>query len=78
MACPGLATSIFANSLGSETIILSDNDDIKKRYLPLTSRGEKNISFATSESAIEVANEARQIFGGYGYTHMYPVEKTLS
>ncbi|MFP4474141.1 MAG: acyl-CoA dehydrogenase family protein [Desulfatibacillaceae bacterium] len=30
-----------------------------------------------SEKALEVANEALQIFGGYGYTKMYPVEKLL-
>ena len=28
-----------------------------------------------SETAVEVANEAVQIFGGYGYTKDYPVEK---
>ena len=30
-----------------------------------------------TEMALEVANEALQIFGGYGYTKMYPVEKIL-
>jgi alkylation response protein AidB-like acyl-CoA dehydrogenase len=28
-----------------------------------------------SEIAVEVANEAVQIFGGYGYTKDYPAEK---
>ena len=28
-----------------------------------------------SEIAVEVANEAVQIFGGYGYTKDFPVEK---
>jgi alkylation response protein AidB-like acyl-CoA dehydrogenase len=28
-----------------------------------------------SEVAVEVANEAVQIFGGYGYTKDFPVEK---
>ena len=31
--------------------------------------------FYASEVAVEVANEALQIFGGYGYTKDYPVEK---
>jgi len=31
--------------------------------------------FYASEIALEVVNEALQIFGGYGYTSMYPVEK---
>jgi len=30
-----------------------------------------------TEVALEVANEALQIIGGYGYTKMYPVEKLL-
>ncbi len=30
-----------------------------------------------SETALEVANEALQIFGGYGYTKMFPIEKIL-
>jgi acyl-CoA dehydrogenase len=30
-----------------------------------------------TEVALEVVNEALQIFGGYGYTKMYPVEKLL-
>lgn len=30
-----------------------------------------------TEAALEVANEALQIFGGYGYTKMYPIEKLL-
>ncbi len=48
-ACPGLATSIFDNSLGMEPIILSDKEEIKQRYLPEIARGEKYICFATSE-----------------------------
>ena len=48
-ACPGLATSIFDNSLGMEPIILSDREDIKKRYLPQIAKEGKFICFATSE-----------------------------
>jgi len=48
-ACPGLATSIFDNSLGMEPIIISDKEEIKQRYLPEIARGEKYICFATSE-----------------------------
>ena len=33
--------------------------------------------FYSTETALEVANEALQIFGGYGYTKMFPVEKLL-
>jgi acyl-CoA dehydrogenase len=31
----------------------------------------------SSEIAVEVANEALQVFGGYGYTRLFPVEKIL-
>ncbi len=33
--------------------------------------------FYSTETALEVANEALQIFGGYGYTKMFPIEKLL-
>ncbi|BBO71953.1 acyl-CoA dehydrogenase [Desulfosarcina alkanivorans] len=48
-ACPGLATSIFDNSLGMEPLLLSDNEDARKRYLPRILNDFKNICFATSE-----------------------------
>lgn len=33
--------------------------------------------FYSTESALQIANESLQIFGGYGYTKLYPVEKLL-
>ena len=33
-ACPGLATSIFDNSLGMEPLLLSENEEVRQRYLP--------------------------------------------
>jgi acyl-CoA dehydrogenase len=33
--------------------------------------------FYATETAMEVVNEALQIFGGYGYTRMFPIEKLL-
>jgi acyl-CoA dehydrogenase len=48
-ACPGLATSIFDNSLGMEPIILTKNDAPKKKYLPEIVGNFKLICFATSE-----------------------------
>jgi len=33
--------------------------------------------FYSSEAAVEAAGEALQIFGGYGYTKMFPIEKLL-
>ncbi len=48
-ACPGLATSIFDSSLGMEPIILSKNEELKKKYLPKIAKEFKLICFATSE-----------------------------
>jgi acyl-CoA dehydrogenase len=48
-ACPGLATSIFDNSLGFEPIVISDNDHLKEKYLPEIAKNSKRICFATSE-----------------------------
>lgn len=33
--------------------------------------------FYSTESALEIASEALQIFGGYGYTKMFPLEKIM-
>lgn len=48
-ACPGIATSVFDNSLGMEPLILSDNEQAKQTYLPKIAKEFKLISFATSE-----------------------------
>ena len=33
--------------------------------------------FYSTEAALEIVNDALQIFGGYGYTKMFPLEKLL-
>ncbi|MGB5747854.1 MAG: acyl-CoA dehydrogenase family protein [Desulfobacterales bacterium] len=48
-ACPGLATTIFDNSLGMEPLILSKNEPLKKKYLSKILKDFKLICFATSE-----------------------------
>lgn len=47
--CPGLATSIFDNSLGMEPLILCDNETAKQKYLSTITRDRKFFAFATSE-----------------------------
>ncbi len=47
--CPGLATSIFDNSLGMEPLILSNNEAAKEKYLTTITRDRKFFAFATSE-----------------------------
>ncbi|HEY3404568.1 MAG TPA: acyl-CoA dehydrogenase [Ohtaekwangia sp.] len=48
--------------------------DLKNRGLSV-SKESAMAKLYTSEVAVEVANEAVQIFGGYGYTKDFPVEK---
>ncbi len=48
-ACPGVATSIFDNSLGMAPLMLSDNEPLREKYLPIIARDFKRICFATSE-----------------------------
>jgi acyl-CoA dehydrogenase len=48
-ACPGLATSIFDNSLGMEPLVLCKNDPLKKKYFSKILKKFKLICFATSE-----------------------------
>lgn len=48
-ACPGIATSVFDNSLGMEPILLSDNGPAKEKYLRQVAEDFKLICFATSE-----------------------------
>jgi acyl-CoA dehydrogenase len=48
-ACSGVATSVFDNSLGMAPIMLSDNESLKERLLPLFAHEFKRICFATSE-----------------------------
>ncbi|WP_226391241.1 acyl-CoA dehydrogenase family protein [Penaeicola halotolerans] len=48
--------------------------DLKNRGQKMTSEGAMAKYFA-SEVSVEVSTEAIQIFGGYGYTKDYPVEK---
>lgn len=48
--------------------------ELKNNHQPVTKASAMAKLYA-SEIAVEVANEAVQIFGGYGYTKLYPVEK---
>lgn len=48
-ACPGVATSLFDNSLGMEPLFLSDNETARKKYFPEIAKEFKLICFATSE-----------------------------
>ena len=64
-----MATEIMA----SELLILQACD-LKERKQPMTKEAAMAKYYA-SEVAVKTANDAVQIFGGYGYTKDFPVEK---
>lgn len=64
-----MATEIMAAEL-----LVSQAADKKNKGLPMTKEAAMAKYYA-SEVAVRVSNDAVQIFGGYGYTKDFPVEK---
>jgi len=64
-----MATEIMAAEL-----LTLQAADMKNRKLPMTKEAAMAKYYA-SEIAVKTANDAVQIFGGYGYTKDFPVEK---
>ncbi|WP_137404957.1 acyl-CoA dehydrogenase family protein [Echinicola rosea] len=64
----------MATKLEAAKLLTFKAADLKNRgeYVTLASAKAK---YYASEIAVELANEAVQIFGGYGFTKDYPVEK---
>lgn len=64
----------MATEIEAAELLTHQAADLKNRKLPHT----KQSAFAkyyASEVAVRVSNEAVQVFGGYGYTKDFPVEK---
>jgi alkylation response protein AidB-like acyl-CoA dehydrogenase len=64
-----MATEIMAADL-----LVWQSCDLKERHQKVTKQSAMAKYYA-SEVAVKVANDAVQIFGGYGYTKDFPVEK---
>jgi alkylation response protein AidB-like acyl-CoA dehydrogenase len=64
-----MATEIMAAEL-----LTRQAADMKNKKMPMTKEAAMAKYYA-SEVAVKVATEAVQIFGGYGYTKDFPVEK---
>lgn len=64
-----MATKIEAGEL-----LTMQSADLKNKGLKCT-RESAIAKYYTSEAAVEVSTDAVQIFGGYGYTKDFPVEK---
>jgi alkylation response protein AidB-like acyl-CoA dehydrogenase len=64
----------MAVKIDAAELLLHQAADLKNKKRPMTKESAYAKLYA-SEIACEVANEAVQIFGGYGYTKDFPVEK---
>lgn len=64
----------MATQIEAAELLTMQAADLKNRKQPMTKQAAMAKYYA-SEVAVKVANEAVQIFGGYGYTKDFPVEK---
>jgi len=64
----------MATEIAAADLLTLQACDLKNRKKPMTKEAAMAKYYA-SEVAVRVANDAVQIFGGYGYTKDFPVEK---
>ncbi len=64
----------MATEIEAADLLILNACDLKNKGLPVTKEAAMAKYYA-SEVAVRVANDAVQIFGGYGYTKDFPVEK---
>ena len=64
----------MATEIAAAELLTMQAADLKNKHLPMTKESAMAKYYA-SEVAVRTATEAVQIFGGYGYTKDFPVEK---
>ncbi|MFN8242737.1 MAG: acyl-CoA dehydrogenase family protein [Ferruginibacter sp.] len=64
----------MATKIAAAELLINQACDLKMRGLPMTKEAAMAKYYA-SEVSVEVSTDAVQIFGGYGYTKDFPVEK---
>ncbi len=64
----------MATEIAAAELLTFQAADLKNKHLPMT-RQAAMAKYYASEVAVRAANDAVQIFGGYGYTKDFPVEK---
>lgn len=64
----------MATKIEAAKLLVFNAADLKNRHLPV-SKESAMAKLYSSEIAVEIANDAVQIFGGYGYIKDFPVEK---
>lgn len=70
----GFKLADMATSVEAARLLVYRAADMQSRGIPITKEASMAKLFA-SRTAVEVSTEAVQIFGGYGYTKDYPVER---
>ncbi len=64
----------MATKIAAAELLIDQACDLKMKGLPMTKEAAMAKYYA-SEISVEISTEAVQIFGGYGYTKDFPVEK---
>jgi len=64
----------MATKIQCAELLLNQACDLKIKGMPMTKEAAMAKYYA-SEIAVEISTDAVQIFGGYGYTKDFPVEK---
>ena len=70
----GFKLADMATSVEAARLLVYRAADMQSRGIPISKEASMAKLFA-SRTAVEVTTEAVQIFGGYGYTKDYPVER---
>lgn len=64
----------MATEIEASRLLIFHSAELKDKGLPVT-QASAMAKYYASEACVRIANEAVQIFGGYGYTKDFPVEK---
>lgn len=64
----------MATKIEAAELLIRQASDLKNKGLPMTKESAMAKYYA-SEVAVQVSTDAVQVFGGYGYTKDFPVEK---
>ncbi len=64
----------MATKVEAAELLINQSCDLKMRHLPMT-KESAIAKYYASEISVEISTDAVQIFGGYGYTKDFPVEK---
>jgi len=70
----GFKLADMATKIEAAELLINQACDLKMKGLPMTKEAAMAKYYA-SEVSVEVSTDAVQVFGGYGYTKDFPVEK---